>query len=135
MRTHMLMVWIMTGLTVSCTRKMIDVPVHPAMTPADTKGNSRSDTDGLDQKNDDSNDLANQLRDPDLLNRLDDPNSPVAGNASSKPNAGKPVVIRGSDLPPEPMTPPKSTPQPPLGKPSLPTDNDGSSKPPPGTGN
>jgi hypothetical protein len=116
----MLMVWILTGLAVSCTRKMIQVPVHPAVAPTGTRsGNGTAAQDAI-KATDDSSDLANQLRDPDLLNRLDDPSAANSGNAPQKPGGGKPVIIKGSDLPPAPITPPQTTPQPPLGKPELP---------------
>lgn len=124
MRTHMLMVWILTGLAVSCTRKMIQVPVHPAVAPTGARSGTGTTAEDAAKPTDDSSDLANQLRDPDLLNRLDDPSAANSGNASTKTGGGKPIVIKGSDLPPAPITPPQTTPQPPLGKPELPSDKE-----------
>lgn len=120
MRTHMLMVCILTGLAVSCTRKMIQVPVHPAVSPTGSRDGTSAAGEKTVTPNDDSTDLANQLRDPDLLNQLDDPTAAPTGNSIKKPRSGKPVIINGSSPLPEPVAPEKNTPEPPIEKPELP---------------
>lgn len=112
MRTHWLIMILLALPSLSCTRKMIQVPINAPVTPAVKKDHaSASPAATAPTPEDDSADLANQLRDPDLLNRLDDPSQQGTQKATPKPN--KPVVIKGSDLP----EPPKSgqpTPAPPL---------------------
>ena len=71
---------------------------------------------------DDSLDLASQLRDPDLLNRIDTVDTNNATPAPQKPTGSKPIVIKG-DSGPDLPTPPQRTPEPPIGKPELPAIN------------
>ncbi len=124
MRTHIVMAWILTGLAVSCTRKLDSQPVHPAIEPSGSGDSAISSAENTIRAADDSGDLAQQLRDPNLLDRLDDPDAPDASHPKAKPEAGKPIIIKGSELPPEPIAPPRSTPQPPLEKPALPEGKD-----------
>lgn len=110
MRTHGLILILLALPVLSCTRKMMQVPINAPVTPAVKKENTTTAT--TPPPADDSVDLANQLRDPDLLNRLDDPSQQGTQQATPKPN--KPVVIKGSDLPPEPTNSNRPTPAPPL---------------------
>lgn len=113
MRTQWLILILLALPSLSCTRKMIQVPINAPVTPAVKKDNApASPTTKASTPADDSVDLANQLRDPDLLNRLDDPSQQGTQKATPKPN--KPVVIKGSDLPPEPPKSDRPTPAPPL---------------------
>ncbi len=111
MRTHGLILMLLAMLPLSCTRKMIPVPVHAPVKTAAEKQDVASTTAS---PVDDSLDWANQLRDPDLLNRLDDPSLQNAEKSQAKPNTNKPVVIKGSDLPPDPSNQNRPPPAPPL---------------------
>lgn len=111
MRTHGLILILLAMHSLACTRKMIQVPINAPVKPAAKKENA---TANAPTPADDSLDLANQLRDPDLLNRLDDPSLQGTQKPAPKPNTNKPVVIKGSDLPPEPPNSKRPTPAPPL---------------------
>ena len=104
----------------------MQVPINAPVTPAVKKENATTAT--TPTPADDSVDLANQLRDPDLLNRLDDPSQQGTQKATPKPN--KPVVIKGTDLPPDPTNRNRPTPAPPL-----PPINGASGDKTPGSGN
>lgn len=111
MRTHGLILILLALHSLACTRKMIQVPINAPVKPVAKKENA---TVAAPAPADDSLDLANQLRDPDMLNRLDDPAQQDAQKSPSKPNTNKPVVIKGSDQPPEPPNSNRPTPAPPL---------------------
>jgi hypothetical protein len=111
MRTHGLILMLLAMLPLSCTRKMIPVPVHaPVKAVAEKQDVAPTAASPVD----DSLDWANQLRDPDMLNRLDDPSLQNTEKSQAKPNTNKPVVIKGSDLPPDPTNQNRPPPAPPL---------------------
>lgn len=121
MRTHLLLLTILAWSSVACTRKMIQVPVNRPVQTAKKPGSESSNTSTV---TDDSLDLAQQLRDPDLLNRIDDPAQNANDKQPMRTPGSKPVVIRGSDVPPEPLQGNRQTPAPPIGKPDLPNTNE-----------
>ena len=63
-----------------------------------------------------SQDLAEQLREPDMLNRIDTEEPNQNASSPSKPPGGNPVIIKG-DAGTKLPTVPQTTPAPPIGKP------------------
>ncbi|MFM2171750.1 MAG: hypothetical protein RI957_1979 [Verrucomicrobiota bacterium] len=126
------MVWTLAILAVSCTRKAEEVSVHPAVVPLNTAGGNDPTAEEEIKAPDDSSDLTQQLRDPDLLNRLDDDAPKGSGSATVKPT-GAPIIIKGVDVPPDPIGSPGVAPSPPIGKPTIPTGSDEKRSPSTGT--
>ncbi|MFY7816961.1 MAG: hypothetical protein ACOVRB_01210 [Akkermansiaceae bacterium] len=128
MQARVTIIGILASLMLSCSQKNQEEVVHVPVTCQPTEAAETAITPEVNQPKDDPHDLANQLRDPDLLNRLDDPGTSAPDNPLTNPNRGKPVMIKGSDLPPDPTPIPPTTPLPPSEKPELLGDRDGSSK-------
>ena len=123
MQTHLLLLSLLACFAVGCTRKMIQVPVNRPVQSTSKPGAGHAPATGA-EATDDSLDIARQLRDPDLLNRIDDPAQNATGKQPIKNPGGSPVVIKGTESPPEPIQGNPTTPAPPIGKPELPKTNE-----------
>ena len=67
--------------------------------------------------------LANELRDPNVLNKLDSEHEETNTETNPPARTNKPVVIKGSDSAPEIPRSNSETPKPPLPKPQIPGDS------------
>lgn len=122
MRNSLLFLIFLAFGSVSCWKKKAEPTAIEAVdTPAPPK-NSKAPNPSLPKSADDSQDLANQLRDPDVLNQLEGTDQQNSNKVSPKPPSSQPVIIKGSDVPPVLPTNQKPTPAPPISKPKLPSD-------------
>lgn len=122
MRNSLLFLIFLAFGCVSCWKKK-DEPAAVEAVDAPTKPtNGRAPSPSLPKPADDSQDLANQLRDPDVLNQLEGTDQQNSNKESPKPLGSQPVIIKGSDLPPVLPNSQKPTPVPPISKPKLPSD-------------
>jgi hypothetical protein len=78
--------------------------------------------------------LANQLRDPDLLNQLDAPESASTETVTTVKRPSGQVVIKPSDVRVEMPKSQGPTPEPPVQKPEIPGTSDATATPPPANG-
>ena len=83
-------------------------PAKPIKKASNTASKPRTTTN--------SQDLAEQLREPDMLNRIDTEEPNQNASSPSKPPGGNPVIIKG-DAGTKLPTVPQTTPAPPIGKP------------------
>ena len=132
MKRHIAILSILSLCFVSCAKKepeqtVIAAPVKKIKKPevaAPTQTNS-------DQE------LANELREPDLLNQLDSSLLQNESNTVSNPirPTNQPVVIKGSDKAPEMVEPKTPAPAPPVPSPKVPPVIDTTAKKISGAGN
>ena len=116
----------------SCAKK----EPEPAAISAPVKKITQSHGDTLPQANSDQ-ELANELREPDMLNQLDSSLLQNDRRTVSNPTRtnNHPVVIKGSDKAPEMVEPKTPAPAPPVPAPSVPKASDTTAKKIPGAGN
>ncbi len=106
------------------------------MVAAPTKKISKTESEALPLKNADQ-ELANELREPDMLNQLDSSlrqNDSRTVNNPVKPSSQR-VVIKGSYKAPELVEPKTPVPAPPVPSPAVPPASDSTAKKIPGAGN
>jgi hypothetical protein len=125
---------ILSLFLVACSRETAKVRATAPVKPADmgAPGNANP---GSVKPADDSQDLVRQLRDPDLLNQLDDPTQNTSRRPASALDLNKRVVIKGVDSTPAPIPDSRPVPRPPMDQPVLPGTNDTSLPKSPGSGN
>jgi hypothetical protein len=119
---------------VGCTKKEPEptpvAEVQPAAPKTASTGTTRTQAEAVDTL-----DLATQLRDPNVLNQIDGPESANPPKATNPPAGNKPVVIKASNTTPELPIKQSPTPAPPLTKPEVPAVNDANAVKTPGAGN
>ena len=125
---------ILTLLLVSCAREKAQVKAAVPVKPAE-QSESESSAPRVATSHDDTQDLARQLRDPDLLNQLDEPTPTPLPRSGTGVSARKPFVIKGVESTPAPLPDSRPVPKPPIGKPEVPGSNDTGSPKSPGSGN
>lgn len=127
MRSSLLIITGIIFLGVSCAKK------EPQTTAVATvKPKTSATAAPAPSPADDEFDLASQLREPDLLNRIDTVDSNSTAATPQKNLGSKPIVIKGDAAPILP-TPPQRTPEPPIGKPELPAINGANTAKSPGS--
>lgn len=135
MRHSLLFLGFLAFACVSCAKKEPDAAATSAVVEVKPPRRGHATTTSLPATAGDSQDLALQLRNPDLLNQLEGAEQQAAKKEPNKVPGSKPIIIKGSDSPPAIPTDPKPTPSPPISKPEVPSANDANATKNPGTGN